>query len=408
MSRTPAAAGVTVASMSRATSPRGFLRAADCNLDEFRAVVEVDTDPADHPLAERIDNGVPVYSAADLRDRIAGGLDRRVVEGEIAASLLAGPGTVVVTGAMDPTVVDRASTVFFDLIDQQNANGRSVGDHYAKPGANDRVWNSFEKHAIADPESFVAYYSNDIISLVATAWLGPAYQMSAQVNVVNPGGDAQMPHRDYHLGFLTDAVAETYPAHAHVLSPALTLQGAVAHCDMPVESGPTFLLPHSQKYPAGYLAWRRPEFIEYFRGHYVQSPLAKGDLLFFNPALFHAGGRNETAHIRRMANLLQISSSMARAMETIDTARITRAVYPAILRAKRNGLAADLVENVVATCSEGYAFPSNLDRDPPTGGLTPPSQTDVVRRAVAEEWDPERLDAELSEHAAKRSSLDPW
>lgn len=408
MPRTPASAGVTVRRVSSATSPRGFLRAADCNLDDFRAMVEVETDLADHPLAERIDRGIPVYSADELRNRLAGGLDRRVVEAEIATALLDGPGTIVVTGAMEPAVVDRASAVFFDLIDQQHARGRSVGDHYAKPGANDRVWNSFEKHAIADPDSFVEYYSNDVIALVATAWLGPSYQMSAQVNVVNPGGDAQMPHRDYHIGFLTDAVAEAYPAHAHVMSPALTLQGAVAHCDMPIESGPTFLLPHSQKYPAGYLAWRRPEFIEYFQRRYVQSALAKGDLLFFNPALFHAGGRNETAHIRRMANLLQISSSMARAMETIDTARITRAVYPSILRAKRAGLSADRVENVVATCSEGYAFPSNLDRDPPVGGLTPPSQTDVVRRAVAEEWTSDRLDAELNAHAEKRSSLDPW
>ena len=33
----------------------------------------------------------------------------------------------------------------------------------------------------------------------------------------------------------------------------LTLQGAVAHCDMPVESGPTMLLPHSHKYIARHL-----------------------------------------------------------------------------------------------------------------------------------------------------------
>ena len=34
-----------------------------------------------------------------------------------------------------------------------------------------------------------------------------------------------------------------YPAHLHRMSPVLTLQGAVAHCDMPIESGPTMLLP---------------------------------------------------------------------------------------------------------------------------------------------------------------------
>jgi len=199
------------------------MRATECRLDEFRALVEVPTDPVDYPLADRIDAGVVVYSAADLAERMASGLDRTTARGEIASALLDGPGTIVVTGAMEPSVIDRASAVFFDLIAQQNSRGQSVGDHYAKPGANDRIWNSFEKHAIADPESFVDHYSNEFISLVATAWHGPAYQMSAQVDVVNPGGDAQMPHRDYHLGFLTDAVAETDPTHAHGASSALTL-----------------------------------------------------------------------------------------------------------------------------------------------------------------------------------------
>ena len=36
------------------------------------------------------------------------------------------------------------------------------------------------------------------------------------------------------------------------------------------------------------------------------------------------------------------------------------------------------------------------------------AQADVVRRAVAEDWSPDRLEAALAEHAAKRSSIDPW
>ena len=105
-----------------------------------------------------------------------------------------------------------------------------------------------EKLARRDPEAFVDYYGNEIIELVSSAWLGPNYQITSQVNVVNPGGAAQDPHRDYHLGFQSDEIAEAFPAHAHRLSAVLTLQGAVAHNDMPVESGPTLYLPHSQKY----------------------------------------------------------------------------------------------------------------------------------------------------------------
>ena len=136
------------------------------------------------------------------------------------------------------------------------------------------------------------------------AWLGTGYQVTSQVNCVNPGGEAQSAHRDYHMGFQSAEEIVRFPLHAHQLSPVLTLQGAVAHCDMPVESGPTLYLPFSQRYAPGYLAWRKTEFIDYFDAHYVQLPLAKGDAAFFNPALFHAAGSNRTRDVRRIANLL--------------------------------------------------------------------------------------------------------
>ena len=167
------------------------------------------------------------------------------------------------------------------------------------------------------------------------------YQVTSQVNVVRPGGEAQDPHRDYHLGFLSDEVAERYPAHVHLLSPVLTLQGAVAHSDMPVESGPTLYLPYSHRYPPGYLAWRLPEFRDHFAEHHVQLPLAKGDAAFFNPALFHGAGNNVSADVQRMANLLQVSSAFGRAMETVDRARsprrLPRAARPPGRRPRRAG-----------------------------------------------------------------------
>ncbi len=134
--------------------------------------------------------------------------------------------------------------------------------------------------------------------------------MTSQVNVVRPGGLAQLAHRDYHLGFQTVDESQAYPVHVHRMSPLLTLQGAVAHSDMTLESGPTKLLPFSQRYAPGYLAWRRQDFRDYFEAHFVQLRLDKGDALFFNPALFHAAGANSTTSVSRMANLLQISSAL--------------------------------------------------------------------------------------------------
>src|SRR6185369_14988959 len=107
----------------------------------------------------------------------------------------------------DLAVVDRATEAFLAQIEAEKATGASGGDHFAKPGANDRVWGALDKLAVADPEVFADYYANDVIALVSESWLGPDYQVTSQVNVVNPGGQAQIAHRDYHLGFMDAAAA---------------------------------------------------------------------------------------------------------------------------------------------------------------------------------------------------------
>ncbi|WP_316743940.1 phytanoyl-CoA dioxygenase family protein [Streptomyces sp. MK7] len=388
-------------------SPRGaprrrtWLTERDCDLDAFRALVERTTDLAGHPHASAVEQGVLVYD----RERLVAAGDRAAVRAELVHALDEGPGVLVVRGAFpDPAVVDRTTAVFDALIAGQRAAGKSAGDHFARPGANDRVWNALEKAARYDPESFADYYANDVLALVSRAWLGPGYQVTSQVNVVNPGGAAQTVHRDYHLGFLTGEAAAGYPAHVHRLSPVLTLQGAVAHGDMPVESGPTLFLPYSQRYEPGYLAWRLPAFQAYFAERHVQLPLAKGDAVFFNPALFHAAGANRSPDIRRMANLLQVSSAFGRAMETVDREAVVNAVFPVLLKRKAEGVGEDWLEHVIAASAEGYPFPTNLDSDPPVEGLAPPSQADLVRRAVREEWTPGALRDELRAAAERRSS----
>jgi ectoine hydroxylase-related dioxygenase (phytanoyl-CoA dioxygenase family) len=306
-----------------------------------------------------------------------------------------GPGIVVVMRAVEPEIVDRASEAFRAMIAEQRAGAGPAGDHFAAPGANDRVWNALQKLAIATPLTFVDYYASETIHLVAASWLGPAYQVTSQVNVVRPGGQAQSPHRDYHLGFLSDEIVAHYPPHVHRLSPLLTLQGAIAHCDMSVESGPTMYLPHSQKYEPGYVAWRRPDFIDYFARHHVQLPLALGDAVFFNPAVLHAAGTNRTLDVERKANLLQISSAFGRAMEAVDRRAMIEAVYPALRERIVAGMAPLLADNVIAATADGYPFPTNLDRDQPLDGLTPPSQADIMRAAVDEAWTSGRLAGEL-------------
>ena len=382
---------------------RAKLREEDCRIDDFAAIVSVTTDATDYPHATGVDQGVLVYDAADLRSAVVTPDGRDAVEAELVRALTDGPGVVALKGAFDDLdVVDRVTGVFDEIIEAERAAGTAPGDHFAKPGANSRVWNALEKLALRDPEAFVDYYANDVLALISRAWLGPGYQVTSQVNVVRPGGVAQDPHRDYHLGFLSNDVVEQYPTHVHLLSPVLTLQGAVAHSDMPVESGPTMYLPHSHRYVPGYLAWRRPEFQAYFAEHHVQLPLAKGDAAFFNPALFHGAGNNVSADVQRMANLLQVSSGFGRAMEVVDRARMSSVVYPVLAARQEAGAHAASLGHAIAATAEGYPFPTNLDRDQPIGGLTPLSQAEILHQALAEAWTPARVDEALAGHTDRR------
>jgi len=388
-------------------SVNSYLQAAQCRIEDLDALVQCTTTLDEYPQAAQLLHGVPVYDALALRSTQVNQQDpeawRHQLMSEWARVWQSGPGVLVVRGLFaDLGVVETATVEFQALIEESRKAGHG-GDHFAKPGANDRVWNALEKLCLRAPEVFASYYSNALLAMVCEAWLGPAYQITSQINCVNPGGQAQTAHRDYHLGFFDAAGAARFPAHVHQLSPSLTLQGAVAHVDMPLESGPTLYLPHSQKYLHGYLLAGLPEFQKYFDAHHVQLPMAKGDGIFFNPALLHAAGSNISKDIRRMANLLQVSSAFGRCMESVDRVSMAQHLYPTLYRSQGTMAAAD-VDAAIAACAEGYAFPTNLDRDPPIGGLAPRSQQDLMRTALAQGLSEVEFEARLRDQAQTRLS----
>lgn len=367
-----------------------MMLATPISLDDFRAEVERPTLLSDYPQAIAVEKGIPIYDG-NITTQVAPEWARVIGEG---------PGVFVVKRAFAKTeAIDAASGVFRAIIAEERAAGIAAADHFAKAGANDRIWNSLQKLCLRAPEVYARYMANPVIDLACRAWLGPGYQIATQVNQVRPGGKAQAPHRDYHLGFMSPEQMAEYPDHIHVTGPTLILQGGVAHCDMPVESGTTMLLPHSQRYKPGYIAATRPDFREYFEQHHVQLPLQKGDAIFFSPALFHAAGENKTADVIRMVNLIQTASAFARHMEEIDRTAMVRAVYPYLATLSVAERAA-----VIAATADGYPFPTNLDTDPPLGGLAPETQQTLVGRAVAEGWNRATLDAALTAQAAKRRS----
>jgi len=124
---------------------------------------------------------------------------------------------------------------------------------------------------------------------------------------------------------------------------------------MPIESGPTRLLPFSQMFEAGYMAYRLPEFNEYFLDNYVSLALEKGDAIFFSPALFHAAGENRTADFERSANLIQVSSAFGKTMEAVDSLPLVEACWDIVAeRYKVSGGMSPEVDAVVKAVGEGY------------------------------------------------------
>lgn len=383
-----------------------WLGDGDCDIAAFRSHVGRTTEKSDYPLAQEIAGNIPLYDGDALRGRFVSEADARPVMAEWNRSFLSGPGIVAIRrGYADLALMDAVTEELAAIIADEEATNEGKGDHFAAAGANSRMWNAHEKLCMRAPELYARYNANEIMRRVAEAWLGPNYQITTQVNVVRPGGKAQVAHRDYHMGFQTAEVLKDYPASQHALSASLTLQGAIAHSEMPIDAGPTKLLPYSQSFAAGYLAVLRPEFRDYFEEHFVQLPLSKGDLVFFNPATFHAAGENRTTDMHRFANLTQIGSGYGRSIEIVDRSRISKAVYADLAQLAATGaLTTREVDNVVAATAEGYPFPANLDIDSPLSGMAPPSQQDVMRQALAEGWTADAFAAAIDEQDSRKRS----
>ena len=81
-------------------------------------------------------------------------------------------------------------------------------------------------------------------------------------------------------------------------------------------------------------------------------------------------------------------------------------IYPALRAGKSAGADPALIANALACAADGYPFPANLDSDPNVGGLTPQSQIELLQQALAEDWDTDRVTAELDAYAARHRSHD--
>ena len=390
---------MTTFTASRTT---GWLSAADCSIDDFAALVDQQTHLSDYPYADAVERNVLIYGEK-LRAAIGITSGRTAVQTELMRALTDGPGIVVFKQAFgDLSVVDRATDAFLAQIAAEKAAGVAGGDHFAKPGANDRVWGALDKLAVTEPAVFADYYANDIIALISESWLGPDYQVTSQVNVVNPGGQAQTAHRDYHLGFMDAEARRPFPGPR---------APAVAGAD---PAGRGRALRHAHRDRPDPL----PALLTSVRARLPRLPPARVHRVL--PAELHPAAAGEGR-----CRVLQPRPVPRRRHERLDrrptdgqpaAGVLSRSVAPwkpstgspcagpcsrCCWRRRRPARPTADLDNVIAASAEGYAFPTNLDRDQPIGGIAPQTQADLVRQAVAEDWTQEAFESALDAQAAR-------
>src|ERR1700733_3640415 len=178
----------------RLRANRVWLTADSCDLEEFKAQVERSLNRADYPFASNVVSNVLVYDGLEARKAAASPESRKELLAEWVDAFTDGPGIIVIRNAFpEHAAIDKSNAHYWAIIDEERLSNVGGGDHFAKPGANDRIWNALEKLCLRDPAVFASYYGNAIIALVSEAWLGPSYQITSQLNVVNPGGAGRAP-----------------------------------------------------------------------------------------------------------------------------------------------------------------------------------------------------------------------
>ena len=266
-----------------------------------------------------------LFYGETLADDVATAEGRRAVQAELAHALMDGPGIVVFTRRLRPAVVDRATAVITALIEEQKARG--VADR--RPLRQARQ----QRPAVERAGEARRRRPRGLRRLLRQRRRQPRLGRLARPELP----DRLRPERGQPGRHGADR-APRLPPRLHGPRPRRAVPGArappVAGADAAgrgraratCRSRPGRRCTCRTRRSTSRATWRSalPEFQEYFDAHYVQLPLEKGDAVFFNPALLHGAGTNRTTDVKRMANLLQVSSAFGRAMGTVDTERVRR------------------------------------------------------------------------------------
>ena len=239
-------------------------------------------------------------------------------------------------------------------------------DHFAKAGANDRIWNALEKLAVRDPDAFVDYYGNDILALVVDRLARPRLPDDLAGQRRPPGRHGAGPAPRLPPGLPVQRGRRPLPRPR---APALAgadpagRGGALRHAGR--VSGPTMYLPYSHQYAPGYLAWRLPGVPRVLRRRATSSCRWPRATPLLQPGAvprrrYQRVGRR-AADGEPAAGVLGLRSGDG---DRRPGPRCRRAIYPVLqARRRRRRRPRTRCVNALACAAEGYPFPTNLDLD---------------------------------------------
>lgn len=277
--------------------------------------------------------------------------DIEKLKNEINNTLVNGCGILVIKDVIPINVITETNKLIDNILSRQIIPNN---DHFSN---NLRIWNFFEKFCIQSPELFINYFKNPVFNLIFQSYMGPKYNVSSQINIVEPGSKSQIFHRDYHLGLMNYEEIKKYPLNIHKSSKNLTLQCLIAHSNINKFNGSTKLIPYSQNIENGYLDIKNDKTIKKCEENYIQLNLNVGDILFFNPAVYHAAGSNKTYH-NRIGNIIQINSAFSIPMEAYNNNLIKKIVSNSIKRLNLSQVEINGLEEMIF---DKYEYPKKLD-----------------------------------------------
>ena len=134
---------------------RQFFNENDINLCDFADLCSQKVSKTNYPFCSNIKKKVVIYNGEQIRS-IINTPKSFELKSELHYCLKEGPGVLIIQQAfLQKKTIDKASEIFLGIIKKEKGNAIHHGDHFARPGQNERLWNSLQKLCEIDPKTFI-------------------------------------------------------------------------------------------------------------------------------------------------------------------------------------------------------------------------------------------------------------